>query len=132
MKVLQTRRDIDPNWQLHIDNLNKLVKLAGSPKRLSKLLGIKLSTVYSWGRNGRISILGALLVCESIELSRFFTFIGLRPDQINSDKIYYQKMKDYKSCKVKQKRYEESPNFKKESVIHIVETCSNDQSIQNN
>ena len=69
MQILHTRRTIDPNWEQHIKNLELILKFAGSPKRLSKLLGVNLNTVYSWGRSGQISPIGALLVEQSKELS---------------------------------------------------------------
>lgn len=120
MKVLQTRRGIDPMWQKWIADLETLVKLSGGVRRLSKLLGIKEATIYSWGRNGRISPLGALLCQKSAELGDYFQFTELRPDLTDKDANNLQGTKEYKKSRGLQQRYESTKAFNRDSVIQAL------------
>lgn len=117
IRILETRRNIDPNWEKQIEDLKNLLRLANGAKRLSKLLGVKESTIYAWCRYGRISPLGALLVESSSELGDFYNFVQLRPDQNMKDKDALSQTKEFKRSRKQQKSFECSVNFKKDSVI---------------
>ncbi len=58
--------------------LAALIKEAGYPSYLAKMLDIPVSTVHNWCRRGRVSRAGARLVenCEQLP----FTAKTLRPD----------------------------------------------------
>lgn len=58
--------------------LHALIKEAGYPSYLAKMLGVPVSTVHNWCRRGRISRAGARLVEECAQLP--FTAKQLRPD----------------------------------------------------
>jgi len=64
--------------QAQLSALNALIKEAGYPSYLAKMLDIPVSTVHNWCRRGRISRAGARLVEESNQLP--FTAKQLRPD----------------------------------------------------
>jgi len=106
MKPYQTRRGIDPNWQKQIRDLVDLSTVAGGDVRLARLLGVPRSTVASWGRAGRISVTGAALVGKCVELTRYFSREGLRPDVDAETWIAVENSEAFKTARALQTTYE--------------------------
>lgn len=63
-----------------LEQLNALIRYAGSKSHLAKMLGVSTSTIGGWGERGRISKKGAEKVSVHSKLGQVFTAGQLRPD----------------------------------------------------
>jgi hypothetical protein len=92
------------------DQLNALVALCGNYGNAGFLLGLSRATVRAFMyKQGRISVIGALLASKSVYLNHFFKRSQLRPDCRKADWIKYRKHPFYKAARAEQLKNEQSP-----------------------
>jgi hypothetical protein len=121
MQYHETLRGIDPEWEKKIRELRQLVTIAGSPGRFAEILGLPVKTIYSFGRSGQVSPVGALLVETSKELGELFKARELRPDIKSDSWERLKNSKRFKDARKRQKKFEKENKKDHRSPIQAID-----------